>query len=182
MYFKLDSKFVDEVVYRLTDEPIAMIRKALGQTYNVQNLGSMDWREEASSDAYAAFLRLDFKEQLTGIGQGGFIDRNLGHGLNPHNGVLLILIETGIIGLILYCLIVLGSLAQAIKFRNISPSFAVIAFIIIYGIGQNEEMTSLTMFLFVGCLLAENQFLSLNKANPETPWRNNEEYPADQTA
>jgi O-antigen ligase len=167
MYLKLDSKFVDEVVFRLTDEPIAIIQKALGQNYNVQNLGSMDWREEASADAYAAYMHLPFNEQLTGIGQGGFLDRNLGHGLNPHNGILLILIETGIIGLLLYIIMVGGVIGEAIKLKHISPSFAVLVFTLIYGIGQNGEMTSTTTFLFVATMIAEQKFIKMTRNDPD---------------
>jgi O-antigen ligase len=175
-YFSLDANFIDQATYRLTEEPVAIIKKALGYNYNVQDMGSMDWREEASADAYAAYQRLEFSEQLTGIGAGGFLERNIGHGLNPHNGVLLILIENGLLGLILYCLIVLGSLLRAIKLKNISPSFAVIVFIIIYGIGQNGEMTSSTMFLFISCLIAENQLLSMARsADRDFEW-NNDQY------
>lgn len=157
MYFKLDSKFVDEVVFRMTEEPMAIIQKAFGYNYNVQNLGSMEWREEASADAYAAFSSLSFPEQLKGIGQGGFLERNLGNGLNPHNGVLLILIESGIVGLIIYIALMGNVMVQAIRTKVFSPSMAVVGFILIYGIGQNEEMISITMFMFVATLIAETR-------------------------
>jgi O-antigen ligase len=158
MYFKLDNKFADEVVLRLTEEPIAMIQKALGYNYDVQNLGSMDWREEASSDAFAAYSSLKFSEQMKGIGQGGFLERNLGNGLNPHNGILLILIEAGLIGLIIYSILMGRVIIEAIRAKIFSPSFAVVGFILVYGIGQNEEITSITMFLFVVTLIAETRF------------------------
>jgi oligosaccharide repeat unit polymerase len=158
MYFKLDNKFADEVVLRLTEEPIAMIQKALGYNYDVQNLGSMDWREEASSDAFAAYSSLKFSEQMQGIGQGGFLERNLGNGLNPHNGILLILIEAGLIGLIIYSILMGRVIFEAIRAKIFSPSFAVVGFILVYGIGQNEEITSITMFLFVVTLIAETRF------------------------
>lgn len=160
MYFKLDNKFADEVVFRLTEEPIAMIQKALGYNYDVQNLGSMDWREEASADAFAAYSSLNFSEQMKGIGQGGFLERNLGNGLNPHNGILLILIEAGFIGLIIYVILMGRVTFEAIRARVFSPSLAVVGFILIYGIGQNEEITSITMFLFIATLIAETRFLS----------------------
>ncbi len=102
-YINLDSSFVDQIVARLTEEPVALIRKTFGYSYNVNNMGPMAWREEASSNAYGEFLRLNFTEQLFGIGNGGFIQRNLGNGLNPHNGLLLILIEDGIVGFASIC-------------------------------------------------------------------------------
>ena len=68
MYFNLDSKFVDEVLFRLVDEPIAILQRAMGQNYNIQNLGSMDWREEAAAQAYDAYMNLPVIEQIFGIG------------------------------------------------------------------------------------------------------------------
>jgi hypothetical protein len=164
MYFKLDNKFADEVVLRLTEEPIAIVQKTLGYNYDVQNLGSMDWREEASTDALAVYSKLKFAEQMKGIGHGGFMERNLGNGLNPHNGILLILIETGLVGLTIYCLLMGSVLIKAIKTKVFSPSFAVIGFILIYGIGQNEEIASIVMFLFVATLIAETRFQSAEQS------------------
>lgn len=158
-YIHIDSSFLEHVVYRLTDEPIAMIKRAMGQNYNIQNLDSMDWREEAAANAFNAFMDLPVREQFFGIGSGGFIARDLGHGLNPHNGILLILIEDGIVGFMMYLLIIFGVIIQALRLRNISPSLAVVVFILIYGVGQNEELTSVTTFLFVFTVIAENQFL-----------------------
>lgn len=127
----------------------------------------MDWREEASADAYAAYMHLPFNEQLVGIGQGGFLERNLGHGLNPHNGILLILIETGIVGLLLYIIMVGGVIWEAVKLKYISPSFAVLVFVLIYGIGQNGEMTSTTTFLFLATMIAEQKFLKMTRDEPQ---------------
>ncbi len=155
MYFKLESRFIDEVATRLVDEPIAIIQKNLGQRYNVQNLGSMDWREEASADAYSSYLNLEFSEKITGIGQGGFISRNLGHGLNSHNGILLILIESGIVGFSLYFFLIFILIKQTIRLKYVSPSFCVLLFILIFSIGQNNELTSATTFLFVANLIGE---------------------------
>lgn len=163
MYFNLDSKFVDEVLFRLVDEPIAILQRAMGQNYNIQNLGSMDWREEAAAQAYDAYMNLPVIEQIFGIGNNGFIVRNLGHGLNPHNGVLLILIEVGLVGFLIYLMIILGVIIQSIRLGSVSPSLAVLLFIIIFGIGQNNELTSVTTFLFVFTMIAENQYILAEK-------------------
>ncbi len=158
MYFNLESNFVDQINFRLAEEPIAIFQKALGLNYNVQNLGSIDWREEAASKAYAAYSKLSFPEQLTGIGANGFMERDLGNGLNPHNGVLLILIETGLVGFILYFILVAGTMIKSIRMHNLSSSFAALGSMLIYGIGQNGDMTSATFFLFVFTIIAEIQF------------------------
>jgi hypothetical protein len=47
-YVNLDSKFVDEIISRMAQEPVAVLNRALGQSYDIHNLGSMDWREESS--------------------------------------------------------------------------------------------------------------------------------------
>lgn len=159
---QLEANFVDEIVFRLTEEPIAMLKKALGQNYNIQNLGSMDWREESSSNAYAAYFNLPVNEQLFGIGMGGFEFRNLGQGYNAHNALLLILIENGLVGLLLFLILIGGVLIRAAMKKNFSASFVTIVFIIIYGLGQNRELTSSTTFLFVFALVAELEYLNLN--------------------
>lgn len=157
MSLNLDSKFVDELVNRLAEEPIAIIQKAMGQSYNVQNLGSMDWRKEAAAEAYNNYTRLELKEQFFGIGEGGYIQRNLGHGLNTHNGVLLILVQYGIFGFLVYLFSIGTALVPAVIRKNVTASFGVILFILLYGVGQNQEMTSVTTFLFVVHLVAENE-------------------------
>ncbi|MEO6960849.1 MAG: O-antigen ligase family protein [Puia sp.] len=168
-YVSLDSKFIDEITSRLTDEPVAIVRKAMGQSYNINNLGSMDWREESSENAYAAFMNLDFQEQFFGIGNGGFEVRDLGHGYNAHNATLLLLIENGILGFFLYFLIIGSVFFQAIRQKNFSPSFAVVCFILLYGLGQNREWTSITTFIFIYSMVAEGEFLRLERKNYELP-------------
>lgn len=161
MSLNLDSKFVDELVNRLAEEPIAIIQKAMGQSYNVQNLGSMDWRKEAAAEAYTNYTKLELTEQVFGIGEGGYIQRNLGHGLNTHNGVLLILIQYGMFGFLVYLLLVGAALVPAFLRKNVTASFGVILFMLLYGIGQNQEMTSVTTMLFVVHLVAENELFAI---------------------
>jgi len=171
-YFDMDSEFLDSITSRLIDEPVAVVNKALGNSYNINNLSSMDWRGEAAADAYAAYMKLDFNEQFFGIGNGGFIARDMGHGLNPHNGILLILIENGLLGFIIYLIIIAGTFVQALSLKNVSPALAVLAFIIIYGLGQNQELTSITTFLFVYTVVAENQYIISKRARARMELRN----------
>lgn len=161
--FNIDKSFLDQVLFRLVDEPMAIIKRATGQSYNIQNLGSMDWREEASANAYAAFQNLKPIEQVFGIGNGGFVDRDLGHGLNPHNGPLLILIEYGVFGFLIYLLLMAGTIIRAFKLHLYTPSLAIVLFILVYGIGQNGELTANTTFLFVFGVVAEQAFLLKDK-------------------
>jgi oligosaccharide repeat unit polymerase len=162
-YVNLDTKFIDEVSFRLTQEPIAILKRAMGQSYNINNLGAMDWREESAENAYAAYMNMDFKDQLFGIGVYGFEKRDLGHGLNAHNATLLLLIEYGILGFAMFFIIIGGVVIQSIRYKNFSPSMMVIIFIMIFGLGQNREWFSWTMFLFVYCVVAEVQLIRLRK-------------------
>ena len=162
-YLNLDSGFIDGIVSRLSQEPVAIVQKALGQPYNIHNLGSMEWREESAENAYAAYMDMDFREQLVGIGIHGFEARNIGHGFDAHNATLLLLIEYGIIGFFLYFMIVGGLSIRSVLSKNFSPALYTVGFIIIYGLGQNREWTGWTTFLFVFCLLAEIQYQRLER-------------------
>jgi hypothetical protein len=162
-YINLNTKVLDEISSRLTEEPVAMLQKAMGQSYNVNSLGSMDWREESAENAYAAYLNLPLTEQIFGIGIRGFESRKLGHGFNAHNATLLLLIEYGMVGFALFFLLIGGIIIQSFSQKNASPSLMVIIFIIIYGLGQNREWTSWTMFLFVFCVVAELQLIRVKK-------------------
>ena len=162
-YFTLEGDFIERIAQRLIDEPVAVLNKHLGLNYNVQALDAMDWREKASTDAFAAFLDLNTIEQLFGIGYWGFIVRDLGHtGLNPHNGFLLLVIETGIAGLVMYCMLIASIIRKSIKLNdNIPPLVTTLIFVIFYCIGQNGELTSSITFLFIVTLIAENEKITL---------------------
>ena len=131
--------------------------------YNASALEAMDWREEASADAFAAFMNLSSLEQIFGIGYWGFIIRDLGHtGLNPHNGFLLLLIETGLAGLLIYTFLIASIIRKSLKINdNISPMVTTLIFVVFYCIGQNGELTSSITFLFITTLIAENQQIAL---------------------
>jgi hypothetical protein len=152
---------MDGITLRLIDEPIASLNKQLGLNYNVQSLDAMDWRQEASANAFQAFLDLNFIEQLFGIGFGGFVERDLGHNLlNPHNVMLLLLVESGIIGLIMYTLLCITIIRASLRAHpGISPMVTTLLFVIVYCIGQNGELTSSITFLFVSMMIAETEYL-----------------------
>lgn len=174
--FTLKSEFLENITQRLVDEPVAVFYKHMGFNYNAQSLDALEWRGEASSNAFEAFLNLKTDEQIFGIGFWGFVVRNLGrNNLPPHNGLLLLLIENGIVGLILYTLLVFSIIKESLrKQKNISPLVTILIFIIIYCIGQNGELTSSITFIFVVSLIAENKYIDINrqeeqkKINPST--------------
>lgn len=155
-FFDLDSVFLSNISFRLVEEPIAVIRKNLGLSYNVQNLDAMDWRSESAGLAWDAYTRLSIYEQLSGVGIGGYLQRNLGqNGLNPHNGILYILLEAGLIGSILYGALFYLSVQSGLQ-KGITPMLLVLIFILFYSLGQNEELISATAMLFISTLFAGN--------------------------
>lgn len=160
-YFTLENDFIERISQRLIDEPVAVFNKHLGMNYNAQALEAMDWREEASADAFAAYLNLQPLEQIFGIGYWGFIVRDLGRtGINPHNGFLLLLIETGLAGLLIYIYLVVSIIRKSLRINNnIPPMVTTLIFVIFYCIGQNGELTSSITFLFITTLIAENELI-----------------------
>ncbi|MFN5931235.1 MAG: hypothetical protein ACK42F_06555, partial [Sphingobacteriales bacterium] len=62
-FLDLDYSFISNITYRLVEEPVAVIRKYMGLSYNVQNLDAMDWRKESASIAWEAYLRFPIREQ-----------------------------------------------------------------------------------------------------------------------
>ncbi len=165
----LSSEFVENITNRLIDEPVQVLNKALGKNYNVSELGAMDWREEAAAVAWDKFLGLNFVEQMFGIGTGGFLARHLGHlDLNPHNGPLLLMIQSGIFGLLFYMLFLASVLKQAFKAPEVSSCALVTIFVLIFCIGQNEELTSYSTLIFVATLIAETKMREMEPAgSPE---------------
>ncbi len=158
----LSSDFIESITNRLIDEPIQMVNKHLGRNYNVQQLDALDWREDAARVAKERFLQLHFNEQLFGIGTGGYIFRKLGvWGINPHNGMLLLIIESGIVGLAYYFYLLISSLRQSFRHPKISSMALVTIFVIIYCLGQNEELTSSSTLMIVAALIAETKLLNM---------------------
>ena len=160
-YLNVDSEFMERIMFRLVDEPMAVLNKHMGMNYNVQSLEAMDWREEASKDAANAWLNLPFYEQIFGIGYWGFVVRNLGHSnLPPHNGILFLLFDSGIIGLTMYFFLIVTIVRRSLMINTVIPPLVTtLLFVIFYCLGQNGELTSSITFLFVITLIAENEQL-----------------------
>lgn len=165
--FALNTEFMESITDRLIDEPIAVLNKYLGLNYNANALGAMEWRKEASSDAFGAFLDLQTVEQFFGIGFWGYVTRNLGHNnLPPHNGLLMLLIEFGIAGLVFWSLMIYSYLIRSFRVNSMtSPISISIIFIILFSLANNAELTGSIMFLFVATLIAESIYYSEFNAN-----------------
>lgn len=153
----LDSAFTENIYFRLIEEPLAMIRKYTGQQYDVQQLDAMDWRTESAAIAWQVYLHLPPWKQLFGVGIGGYLQNNLGHNeLNPHNGYLYLLIESGIVGSILYFSLIGIMIRDALRKNVLSSLFIVLLFIMFYAAGQNDELITASAMITISSLIAEN--------------------------
>jgi hypothetical protein len=167
--FNLKSTLAENITARFVDEPIAVINKHLGFNYNVNALNSMEWREEANDVAFSAFAGLTTTEQVFGIGTMGFYARDFGHGYNAHNGILLLLIEGGIVAFVIYYTLIVLLFWKVRKLKLKSSAFVVLNFILIFTISNNNEMTSAMAFMIIGTLMAELEYKSRHQDEiPET--------------
>jgi hypothetical protein len=163
--FKVDSDIMDTLTNRLIDEPVAVINKHLGLNYDASVVGPMEWRKDANEVAYSVFLGLTPSEQIFGIGFGGFVFYDYGHGFNVHNGLFLLLIEGGMIGFIIYFTMIGLVFYKVNQLKLFPSSYVALVFIIIYTLTHNKEMTSATAFAFIGTLIAQIEYSKFNKYN-----------------
>lgn len=153
-----ESEFLVTITARMVDEPVAMLNRALGNNYVEANLDSMDWRAEASATAFDAFKNImPADEQLLGIGYNGFLARDYGHGYDAHNGVLLMLIEFGVVGTIIYMSLLTGLITKATKLKLNSPFSVLLIYMFMYVVSHNKEITAFLAFLVTGSLTAHIQ-------------------------
>jgi hypothetical protein len=153
-----ESEFLTTITGRLIDEPVAMLNRALGNNYVEANLDSMDWRAEASATAYDSFVHLlKPDEQLLGIGYSGYLARDYGHGYDAHNGILLMLIEFGVAGFIMYVCFLFGLIIKATKLKLNSPFSILLIYMIMYVSSHNKEITACLAFMVTASLTAQIQ-------------------------
>ena len=151
----IKSEFLETITTRLIEEPLAMINKMMGNSYKAESMETVEWREEASNLAYNYYMNLPSNNQATGIGYGGFLARDIGHGFDAHNGILLLFIETGFVGFLIYFSLVISFWMKIRSLKLSSPAFNSIVFIILYVTSHNKEITSFFAFLIMGSLIAE---------------------------
>lgn len=154
----ISSEFLEMLTKRLVDEPLGMINKMMGNSYQAESMETVEWREEASNLAYNYYKDLPSKDQALGIGYNGFLARDVGHGYDAHNGILLLMIELGFIGTIIYSSLVLSFWSNVRKLKLSSPAFNSIIFIILYVTSHNKEITSFFAFSIMGSLIAEIRY------------------------
>ena len=157
----IKSEFLQTLTTRLVDEPLAMVNKMMGNSYKAESMETVEWREEASNLAYNYYTNLPSNDQALGIGYGGFLARDVGHGYDAHNGILLLMIELGFVGSIIYFSLVLSFWSKVRKWKLSSPAFNSIIFIILYVTSHNKEITSFFAFSIMGSLIGEITYASM---------------------
>lgn len=161
-----ESDFMVTITARLIDEPVAMLNRALGNNYVEANLDSIDWRAEASATAWDTYKNIiPVDEQLFGTGYNGFYTRDYGHGYDAHNGVLLMMIEFGIVGTIIYLSMLAGLVLKANRLKLNSPFSILLIYMFMYVTSHNKEITAFLAFLVTGSLAAhiESGLMARNK-------------------
>jgi hypothetical protein len=161
--FHISSEFMEQITGRLIDEPMAIFNRAMGNDFKAESLDSMDWRAEASEIAYHTYMSiLPMSEQIMGIGHDGFMERHYGYmGVYAaHNGVLLMLIEFGGIGFLIYHLILISLIIKTFSAKHFSPLAMSLIYLYLYATSHNKEMTSLFAFLMIGTLIAEVTYVT----------------------
>lgn len=161
-----EKTFIDNVYYRLYEEPIEILTGNVteyGEKSGKKITGSITFRAERWQNDFNKYLSLDLFDQLFGLGPKGFLkiikknyswDGNVYEYFAPHNGYLIILIERGLFGLLLFFILLIGLSVSSIN--NIENNFNIIYLIIsvsIYSFGQNAELTSAFVYLMFGAVI-----------------------------
>jgi hypothetical protein len=159
--FSIKSEFIETISARLIEEPLAIFNRAMGNAYKVDALDSMDWRAEASEIAYNTYMKILLPdEQIMGIGHNGFMARNYGYmGIyDAHNGILLSLIEFGLIGSLIYWSLLFSFFRRYWSQGLFSPFIICMIWLIMYITSHNRELTSIFVFLMMGTMEGQLQY------------------------
>ena len=164
------SSFIDQAYYRLYEEPISLLggneKKVFNERGN-EKKSNTEWRYNRSMKDLAKYSRLNLKTQLFGLGTGGYINENFGDDFfadqqfDAHNGYVLILVERGLIGLLIFIFIMVVLSYKSFKQLRYglidTPIVYPFLIIAIYAIGQNAELTAQLAFLFLGAMIGNTK-------------------------
>ncbi len=173
MFFEKDkykTKLVNMIYYRLYEEPFELLGGGNKQfdEYSGQNReGSIRFRFEKASHDITKFFSKDIDGIVLGYGKGGYKyigQRQFGEGgvysfiLSPHNGYVMILIENGLLGLILYLILAFGLIVKSIKYQrdgdDVPIGFLFLGYAIL-AFAQNSQLTSTFAFLLIGGMISD---------------------------
>ncbi len=157
---------IDNIYWRLYQEPLTLlgISTGNGHVYTVDvKYGTMSQRYEKSSEDINNFLKSSFVDQTFGLGEDGYIftkfsSDNWG---NAHNGYVLLLIERGIIGSVLFLISLFMIIIKSLKISKQTtasiPIVYLLLFLAVFTVSHNGEITSNLAFLIFGGLIGNNQ-------------------------
>lgn len=166
-----ENTFLHTIYYRLYEEPLQMFgeEKADFNKWTGNRIrGSMEFRSARWQHDFDKFVNLDLSDQLFGLGPKGYLDiamkiyaknDNIYQRLAPHNGYLIILLERGILGLILFLILITALIVAAIReskhHKIYLPFVYLIIMVLVYSFAQNSEITSASSYFIFGCIIGD---------------------------
>ena len=174
----IEKSTMDQIYWRLYEEPL----KIFGSDVNVYNddsgkekEGTMTWRYLRSMSDLQRYSTLRTDQKIFGIGIGGYERTNFAHdvdyALNAHNGYVLLLIERGFLGLVLFLTFSIGLSIKAMiytrRYYIHTPIVYLFILLLIYGIGQNGELTDIPAFLMLGGMIGNLAYNEEQENNNE---------------
>ena len=165
------SVLIDNIYWRLYQEPLSLFGVDVeGHDYSVNvKYGTMSQRYEKSSGDIEKFFKSSIIDQTFGLGEDGYIIEKYSSDKwgNAHNGYVLILIERGIIGFILFTGVLLFIILESLKIsRNSSlntPIVYLLIFLGVYAVSHNAEITSSLSFIIFGGIIGNNKDTVMNR-------------------
>ena len=157
---------IDNIYWRLYQEPLGLLGISTSDehVYSVDvKYGTMSQRYEKSSEDINNFLKSSFLDQTFGLGEDGYIFTKFSSDdwRNAHNGYVLLLIERGILGSVLFLvslvMIIVKSLKISRKTTTSIPIVYLLLFLAVFTVSHNGEITSNLAFLIFGGIIGNNK-------------------------
>jgi hypothetical protein len=163
------DSLISKAYARLYEDPLKYVgggTKKFDAYLGTAQEDNLTFRLEKARIDIDKFFSQEFFTQLFGYGKGGykyigqkiFQDYDNAYILGAHNGYIVILVETGIVGLIIFLLVSIGLITKSVKINKWSPIdvplFYFFLMLMIYVTFQNSELTSSLSFLLIGGMIA----------------------------
>lgn len=165
----ISSEFIHKIHYRLVEEPLSIFSEN-SNSFNLRGQkeeGTIQWRLEQAGRDIDEFMNLPLTTQLFGYGEGGYFNIGKKEWISggrlsqyiSHNGYVLITIERGIVGLILYLIInyllIFASVRSFKQKVTEFPFFVIIIFYSIFTFGAQDHLLERFGFFLFGGIIAQ---------------------------
>ncbi len=163
------TNILTTIYYRLYEEPAQIFgskQKFYDKYSNNSKEGSINFRIRKAKHDLDKFTDRDFIDQMFGLGDNGYKEigqkRFIENGkysylLDAHNGLTMILVETGFVGLFIFLFLSFSLIIKLMKLYNKYnynlPIMYLYALLFIYTLGQNGELRSSLSFLLIGGMI-----------------------------